>query len=140
MSFANKEKKGFNLYKLLTTLGIAGIFLAVGYIVFQTSYGHISALQVLITALILIASAGCLLCLPWSKWLSEKRYKIVSWVFIGVIGVTILLWLISAILIYNISKNRWWKDIKTFKLFKGCVYFILPNTCCKHDWSHSFDL
>ncbi len=109
-----KQKRGFSLYKLLTTLGMAGVFLAVGYIVFQTSYGHLNALQVLITALIFIVSAGCLLCLPWAKWLQDGRYKIVSWVFIGVVGLTIVLWFISAILIYNIIKNQ---DIDTAKAY-----------------------
>ncbi len=130
MSIKTKQKSGFNLYKLLTTLGIAGIFIAVGYFVFQTSYGHITAMQVLITALILIVSVGCLLCLPWSKWISEKRYRIVSWVFIGVIGVTIILWLISAILIYNIIITQDVNEAKTITLlnFLKVVFIISFQT------------
>lgn len=125
-----QRKKGFSLYKLLTTLGIAGIFLAVGYFVFQTSYGHLSALQVLITALIFIVSVGCLLCLPWAKWLSEKRYKIVCWVFIGVVALTIVLWFVSAILIYNILINEKVDAEKTLNLlnFLKIVFIISFQT------------
>ena len=99
---ANTKKKDFNLYKFLSSFAIIGLFLAVGVIVLIVTGMFSFNKPVLTISLVLgIICFGCELALGWAKQFEENKNKVLSIVFLSMIGVCVILWIIAAILIVN---------------------------------------
>ncbi len=98
------EKEG-KVYKILTTVALVGIFLAVGILVVGLAQNFLTAGVSLTLGLIATICLSIILCLPWIKKLENNKYRITSIVFLAIIGLCALLWLISCFVIYAMYQN-----------------------------------
>lgn len=91
-----EEQKGGTFFKIIRTVSIVGIFLAIGLTVFATmGYLKFNSTTFGLIGTIGIICAGCWLMLPWLNYLERKQNKVVSIVFVGLIILTSALWLIT---------------------------------------------
>lgn len=98
------EKEG-KVYRILTTIALVGIFVAVGILVVGLAQNFITAGVSLVLGLIATICLSIILCLPWIKKLENNKYRITSIVFLAIIGLCALLWLISCIVIFVMYQN-----------------------------------
>ena len=82
-----EKQKQNNIYKLVQTIAIIGIFAAVAILVlgFTEVFKLTSGLFVVVGVIGVICGC-CLLAAPWVRRLERNEFKILSWVFIGQIG------------------------------------------------------
>ena len=96
-------RRGGLLYRTLVSIAIVGVFLAAGIIVLGTTGTFkLSAGLFGTAAMIGILCLGILSALPWVKKIEENKYKMVAFVFIGLIAACMVLWIISDWLIVSI--------------------------------------
>lgn len=98
------EKEG-KIYKILTTVALLGLFIAVGILVVGVAQNFITAGVSLTLGIITTICLSIVLCLPWIKKIENNKYKTTSIVFLSIIGVCALLWIISCIVIFVMYKN-----------------------------------
>ncbi len=94
------------LYRALLSTAITGLLVAVGFIITQFT-GLLPNNRYIVFALACVAilCMGCLLTLPWVERLEKKKLVKTSIVFLSLIGVAVILWITSAIVIlclYNV--------------------------------------
>ena len=95
-----KNKGKFNLYKLLQNVAVIGLFLVVGLcVLFGSKMLPFKLSIVEFTICVGLALIGILLVLPWSKYLEQKEFKIVSLVFLIATAVCVVLWEITTLVI-----------------------------------------
>ncbi len=98
----NKDKK-FDLYKTIQSLAILGLFVTLGIIVL--GFCAVIKLTTPITATCAIVAVICgsgFLAMPWVRRLQNNQFKILSYIFLGLVGVCCILWVISVIQIVKI--------------------------------------
>ncbi len=103
---ADKQKQGFNVYSLITSLATVILFVAVGLIVLGfRGVIPFSSPFLLVLLTMFIVSGAALLALPWVRRLQFKQHQILSWVFIGLLILCATFWLICGfLLIINFNK------------------------------------
>lgn len=128
----NQEKApvdGGKLYKIINTCSIVGLFVTVGLVVLMIM-GTIKCTSsvVGIVAAIAILCFSCVLALPWIRKIENNEFKVLSYVFLGIVALSCLLWIISDIVIisqYKVIKAASLKDELTneesTKLFNSLV-------------------
>ena len=128
----NQEKApvdGGKLYKIINTCSIVGLFVTVGLVVLMIM-GTIKCTSsvVGIIAAIAILCFSCILALPWIRKIENNEFKVLSYVFLGIVELSCLLWIISDIVIisqYKVIKAASLKDELTneesTKLFNSLV-------------------
>ena len=128
----NQEKApvdGGKLYKIINTCSIVGLFVTVGLVVLMIM-GTIKCTSsvVGIIAAIAILCFSCILALPWIRKIENNEFKVLSYVFLGIVALSCLLWIISDIVIisqYKVIKAASLKDELTneesTKLFNSLV-------------------
>ncbi len=101
MSIKNKEK----IYKSIQTIAIIGLLVALSLLVlaFSEVLTFSSGLLVLIASIATICGC-CLLACPWIRRLENNDFKILSYVFLGLIFVVCVLWVICIFQIQRIYK------------------------------------
>lgn len=98
--------QGGKLYKIINTCAIVGLFVAVGIVVLmitQTIKFSSSIIGLVIAIGILCFS--CILALPWIRKIENNEFKILSYVFLGLIAVSCVLWIVSDIVIIHEYKE-----------------------------------
>ncbi len=101
----NQEKApvdGGKLYKIINTCSIVGLFVAVGLVVLMIM-GTINCTSSIvgIVAAIAILCFSCILALPWIRKIENNEFKVLSYVFLGIVAASCLLWIISDIVIIS---------------------------------------
>lgn len=101
MSIKNKEK----IYKSIQTIAIIGLLVALSLLVlaFSEVLTFSSGLLVLIASIATVCGC-CLLACPWIRRLENNDFKILSYVFLGLIFVVCVLWVICIFQIQRIYK------------------------------------
>lgn len=101
MNIKNKEK----IYKSIQTIAIVGLLVALSLLVLAISevLTFSSGLLVLIASIATICGC-CLLACPWIRRLENNDFKILSYVFLGLIFVVCVLWIICIFQIQRIYK------------------------------------
>lgn len=101
-----QKQQGGKLYRLVNNIAIVGLFLAVTLFVLMIM-NAISWSSVMIgLALAIAIICFCLiLALPWVKKLERKEFKILSYVFLGLVALCCVLWVVSDIVIINQVNN-----------------------------------
>lgn len=94
-------------YKLLTTISIIGVFIAVGILVLAfTDTIKLNRYIVAVVSIIAIISIACLLLLPWIKNVGKGEFKKISIVFSSLIVICAVLWIIAVcVLVHLYSKE-----------------------------------
>lgn len=104
----DKTKK-LNIYRLMQTISIVGVFVAVAILVFGiTDVIKMSSGLFVVIGIIGIVCASCLLCAPWARRIQKNEFKVLSYVFISLIAVCCILWIICIFdiqYIYKVSKD-----------------------------------
>lgn len=102
----NPKPQGGKYYRLVNTCAIVGLFVAVGVLVFMiTGVIPWTSNLVGIIAAIAIICFSCLLALPWVRKIENNEFKILSYVFLGIVGLSCVLWLISDIVVVSEYKT-----------------------------------
>lgn len=139
-----EKQKQNNIYKLVQTIAIIGIFVAVAILVlgFTEVFKLTSGLFVVVGVIGVICGC-CLLAAPWVRRLERNEFKILSWVFIGLIAACCILWIICVFefrQLYLIGKESVTTDaeadtqklIGVLKFFKACaiisIQFVTAST------------
>lgn len=93
---------GGKLYKIINSCAIIGLFVAVGLFVLMI-VGTIdwSSAKVGLTLAIAIVCFCCILALPWVRKLEQGEFKIMSYVFLGLVALCCILWIIADIVVIN---------------------------------------
>lgn len=96
------KPEGGKYYRLVNTCSIVGLFVAVGIIVLMI-FEMIpwSSTMVGLIAAVAILCFSCILALPWIRKIEQNEFKILSYVFLGIVGLSCILWLISDIVIIS---------------------------------------
>ena len=106
MSENVKEKKPFNYYKLFANVSI---FLTIGLIailiMMMTRYIAFSVVKLEIVLVLLVLSIASSVSLVWIQRLMQKRYKILSWVMIGLVIAFSILWIATIFVVANFIKK-----------------------------------
>lgn len=111
MIFGKKKDKtpkpeGGKWYKIINTSAIIGLFVAVGLLVLMiTGIIGWSSAMVGLTLGIAIVCFCCILALPWIRRLEKGEFKIMSYVFLGLVALCCVLWVIADIIIIKQYRN-----------------------------------
>lgn len=128
---AESSYQGGKLYKIINSCSIVGLFVAVGIIVLMI--GEIipwSSTMVGLIAAVAILCFSCILALPWIRKIEQNEFKILSYVFLGIVGLSCVLWLISDIVVisqYKVLMANSGKDLsneESLKLVSGVLRTI----------------
>lgn len=127
----NPKPQGGKYYRIVNTSAIVGLFVAVGILVLMVT-GTIpwTSSKVGIIAAVAILCFSCLLALPWIRKIENNEFKILSYVFLGIVGLSCILWLISDIVIiseYKAIKAAAGKELtddEQIKLISGLLRTI----------------
>ena len=92
----NPKPQGGKYYRIVNTSAIVGLFVAVGILVLMVT-GTIPWTS----SAVAILCFSCLLALPWIRKIENNEFKILSYVFLGIVGLSCILWLISDIVIIS---------------------------------------
>lgn len=127
----NPQPQGGKYYRLVNTCSIIGLFVAVGIIVFMiTGTIHPTSSLMGIIAAIAILCFSCILALPWVRKIELNEFKILSYVFLGIVGLSCVLWLISDIVIISqykaikLASTKELTDAEQTKLLTGVLRTI----------------
>ena len=127
----NPQPQGGKYYRLVNTCSIIGLFVAVGIIVFMiTGTIHPTSSLMGIIAAIAILCFSCILALPWVRKIELNEFKILSYVFLGIVGLSCILWLISDIVIISqykaikLASTKELTDAEQTKLLTGVLRTI----------------
>lgn len=130
-SVTNPQPQGGKYYRLVNTCSIIGLFIAVGIIVLIiTGTIHPTSSLMGIIAAIAILCFSCILALPWVRKIELNEFKILSYVFLGIVGLSCILWLISDIVIISqykaikIASTKELTDAEQTKLLTGVLRTI----------------
>ncbi len=94
------------LYKIINTCSIIGLFIAVGIIVLMmTKTIELSSTMIGIVGAIAIVCFGCILALPWIRKLEAGEFKVLSIVFLSIVGAVVILWVVCDIVIISSYKS-----------------------------------
>lgn len=120
--FKFKENSKFSLYGLIQTISIVGLFLAVGLIVLAaTGTLHMGTGLIQFVGIIAVICLGGLMSLVWARNLERGKQKIVSIVFLSIIGAVCLLWIIAICVVMGLIRKG---DAATDKQLVNSLRFI----------------
>ena len=81
-----EKQKIDNIYKLVQTVAIVGVFVVVGILVLGFTGVLTLSSGLFVTAGVIGVICGCcLLASPWVRRIERNEFKVLSWVFIGLI-------------------------------------------------------
>lgn len=103
-----QRSQGGKIYKIINNVSIVGLFLAVTLFVLMImgTIGWSSAMVGFVLA-IAILCFSMILALPWVRKLEQGEFKVMSYVFLGLVTVCCILWIIADVVII--------KEYKTIK-------------------------
>ena len=102
----NPKSRGGTIYKAVNTTSIIGLFVAITIIVLMiTKTIPWSSNVVGIVAAIAILCFSCILALPWIRKIENKEFKILSYVFLGLVALSCILWIVADIVIISQYKS-----------------------------------
>lgn len=120
--FKLKENGKFSLYGIIQTISIVGLFLAVGLIVLATTdVLHMSTGLIQFVGIIAVICLCGLMSLVWARNLERGKQKIVSIVFLSIIGAVCLLWVIAICVVMGLIRKG---DAATDKELVNSLRFI----------------
>lgn len=120
--FKLKENSKFSLYGIIQTISIVGLFLAVGLIVLATTGTlHMGAGLIQFVGIIAVICLCGLMSLVWARNLERGKQKIVSIVFLSIIGAVCLLWIIAICVVMGLIRKG---DAATDKELVNSLRFI----------------
>ena len=120
--FKFKENSKFSLYGLIQTISIVGLFLAVGLIVLAaTGTLHMGTGLIQFVGIIAVICLCGLMSLVWARNLERGKQKIVSIVFLSIIGAVCLLWIIAICVVMGLIRKG---DAATDKELVNSLRFI----------------
>lgn len=100
------KPEGGKWYKIINTSSVIGLFVAVGLLVLMiTGFIGWSSAMVGLTLGIAIVCFCCILALPWVRRLEKGEFKIMSYVFLGLVTLCCILWVIADIIIIKQYRN-----------------------------------
>lgn len=104
--FKLKENGKFSLYGIIQTISIVGLFLAVGLIVLATTdVLHMGTGLIQFVGIIAVICLCGLMSLVWARNLERGKQKIVSIVFLSIIGAVCLLWVIAICVVMGLIRK-----------------------------------
>lgn len=133
--FNKKEKtikpQGGKLYRLVNNVSIVGLFLAVTLIILMVmkTIPWSSGMVGLVLAIAIICFC-LILALPWVRKLENKEFKVLSYVFLGLVALCCILWVIADIVVikeFNAIKSISDSDptdAEQGKFIKGLIYSL----------------
>lgn len=96
----NLKPEGGKIYKIVNSCAIVGLFVAVGiFVLMVTGTIEWSSAMVGFTLAIAIICFCCLLALPWVRKLEQGDFKIMAYVFLGLVALCCILWVIADIIV-----------------------------------------
>jgi len=105
----NPNKQGGKVYKAINSISIIGLFIAVGLIVLMiTKTIDVSANMTGIIIAIGILCFSCVTALPWIRRIERGEFKKLSYVFLGLVIISCVLWIAADIVVitqYKVLKN-----------------------------------
>lgn len=102
----NPKACGGKIHKIVNTTSIIGLFATITIIVLMiTKTIPWSSNAVGIVAAIAILCFCCILALPWIRKIENKEFKVLSYVFLGIIAACCILWIIADIVIISQYKS-----------------------------------
>ena len=114
--------KGGKIYKTISSISIAGIFVAVGILVFAlTGYLKLSPALFGLVFSIAVLCMGLVTTLPWVRRIEKNQVKKLSFLFIGFIGLCALLWLIAIWVVVGLINAG---DAITDNAIAGTMLFV----------------
>lgn len=120
--FKFKENGKFSLYGIIQTISIVGLFLAVGLIVLATTGTlHMGTGLIQFVGIIAVICLCGLMSLVWARNLERGKQKIVSIVFLSIIGAVCLLWIIAICVVMGLIRKG---DAATDKELVNSLRFI----------------
>lgn len=120
--FKLKENGKFSLYGIIQTISIVGLFLAVGLIALATTdVLHMSTGLIQFVGIIAVICLCGLMSLVWARNLERGKQKIVSIVFLSIIGAVCLLWVIAICVVMGLIRKG---DAATDKELVNSLRFI----------------
>mgnify|MGYP004605584599 FL=1 len=120
--FKLKENSKFSLYGIIQTISIVGLFLAVGLIVLATTGTlHMGTGLIQFVGIIAVICLCGLMSLVWARNLERGKQKIVSIVFLSIIGAVCLLWIIAICVVMGLIRKG---DAATDKELVNSLRFI----------------
>ena len=139
-----EKQKIDNIYKLVQTIAIVGVFVVVGILVLGFTDVLTLSSGLFVTAGVIGVICGCcLLASPWVRRIERNEFKVLSWVFIGLIIACCILWVICVFefqQLYLMGKDSVTNDtdLNTKRLegmlrfFKACaiisIQFVTAST------------
>lgn len=127
--FSKKEKaaknEGGKIYRLVNNISIVGLFLAVTLLILMIM--KVIAWSSGMVGFVLAIAIVCfclILALPWVRKLEKNQFKILSYVFLGLVGLCCILWVIADIVIIkevNAIKRASNNTIDETEFLKGLV-------------------
>lgn len=139
-----EKQKIDNIYKLVQTIAIVGVFVVVGILVLGFTGVLTLSSGLFVTAGVIGVICGCcLLASPWVRRIERNEFKILSWVFIGLIIACCILWVICVFefqQLYLMGKDNITNDTDLntkrlegmLKFFKACaiisIQFVTAST------------
>lgn len=102
----DEQRTGFNVSNLIVSLAIVVLFIAIGLLIlgFRGIVPFNTGTLLAIFTLFIVSGAA-LLAMPWVRRLQNGRYKIVSWVYLGLLILCAIFWLIvTFLLVKNFHK------------------------------------
>lgn len=120
--FKLKENSKFSLYGIIQTISIVGLFLAVGLIVLATTGTlHMGTGLIQFVGIIAVICLCGLMSLVWARNLERGKQKVVSIVFLSIIGAVCLLWIIAICVVMGLIRKG---DAATDKELVNSLRFI----------------
>ena len=102
----NPKPRGGKIYKAVNTTSIIGLFATMTIIVLMiTKTIPWSSNVVGIIAAIAILCFSCILALPWIRKIENNEFKTLSYVFLGLVAASCILWIIADIVIISQYKS-----------------------------------
>ena len=103
---ANPKQKGGKIYKIVNTTSMIGLFAAITIIVLMIAKAiPWSSNAIGIVAAIAILCFSCILALPWIRKIENNEFKILSYVFLGIVAASCILWIVADIVIISQYKS-----------------------------------
>lgn len=103
---AKEYSKQGKWYRLVSTIAIVGLFLAVGILVLGIMERFLSAPISLTLAIIAIVCMCAVLSLTWIRYIERGQNKILSYTMLGILGLAAILWIAVAIVIFSLYVHR----------------------------------
>ena len=97
----DEYQQGGKVYRIVSTVSIIGLFLAVGLLVIGIMQGFMSAGLCLFLAIVGILCLTCTLSLYWIRFLEKKMNTTLSIVMLSLLGLAAVIWVTIAIIIYS---------------------------------------